>query len=138
MAFVRRWEGGLSLDPNDPGNYYNGQLIGTKYGINAAVWGGLYDIPNLTEQEAEAIYRQHYWQASGADLLRWPLSLIVFDTAVLHGAGTAAMWLRELGPSPLAFAAKRLDAYVNSERWHFYGNAWVRRVAELLEIAAEC
>jgi hypothetical protein len=136
MEFVSRWEGGLSLDPNDPGNYYDGKLVGTKYGISAAVWGGLYDIPNLTREQANAIYRQHYWQASGADVLPWPGCLIVLDTAVLHGAGTAAKWRREVGPSPLAFAAKRLQVYVQSERWHYFGNAWVRRVAELLEVAS--
>jgi len=134
-AFVRRWEGGLSLDPEDPGNYYQGQLVGTKYGISAAVWGGLYDIPNLTEAQAEAIYRQHYWQASGADRLPWPACLIVFDTAVLHGAGTASAWLRETGGDALAFAARRLKSYVQSDKWHFFGNAWVRREQELLEQA---
>lgn len=135
IDWVLRWEGGLSTDPNDPGNWYDGKLVGTKYGISAAAWGGMYDIPSLTLEQAQAIYRQHYWQASGAHKLAWPLSLLVMDTAVLHGVGAATAWLRETGPDPLAFAARRLGVYVESSLWHAYGNAWVRRVAELL---AEC
>ena len=30
-------EGGLSMNRHDPGNWYNGQLIGTNYGISGAV-----------------------------------------------------------------------------------------------------
>lgn len=132
IAFVLRQEGGLSLDPNDSGNWYNGQLIGTKYGISAASWADQYDIPNLTLEQAQAIYRQHYWQASGADKLPWPACLLVFDTAVLHGVGTAAAWLSEAGPNAYAFAAKRLKVYVESDKWKHFGVGWTNRVAELL------
>ena len=122
----------MSLDPNDSGNWYNGQLIGTKYGISAASWADQYDIPNLTLEQAQAIYRQHYWQASGADKLPWPACLLVFDTAVLHGVGTAAAWLSEAGPNAYAFAAKRLKVYVESDKWKHFGVGWTNRVAELL------
>jgi hypothetical protein len=133
LDFVFKWEGELSLDPNDSGNYYQGKLIGTKYGISAASWGGQYDIPNLTREQAQDIYFKHYWQASGADKLAWPLCLLVFDTAVLHGVGAAVAFAHESGPDPYAFAAKRLRIYVESSKWVHFGNAWVRRVADLLE-----
>lgn len=129
-------EGGFQNNPADPGNYYNGQLIGTKYGISAASWGGQYDIQNLTIDQAKAIYREHYWRASGADKLAWPLSLLVFDTAVLHGVGAATTWLKEVGPNPYQFAAKRLYVYVNSGNWQEFGNGWVRRTADLLRESA--
>jgi len=135
-AFVRRWEGGLSLDPEDPGNYYQGQLVGTKYGISAAVWGGMYDIPNLTEQQAEAIYRQHYWQASGADTLPWPLCLFHFDTAVNAGVGQARTILDESGGNPWAYMGHLLDWYTRIPSFERFGKAWVRRRAELLVEAA--
>ncbi len=134
VAWIFDREGGFQNDPRDKGNYYDGELVGTKYGISAASWGGMYDIPNLTKEQAEAIYRQHYWLASNAHKYPWPLSLLVFDTAVLHGVGAAGAWLREVGPNPYAFAAKRLKVYVNSDNWHTFGNGWVRRLAALLEV----
>lgn len=135
-AFVRRWEGGLSLDPEDPGNYYQGQLVGTKYGISAAVWGGLYDIPNLTEAQAEAIYRQHYWQASGADKLPWPLCLFHFDTAVNAGVGQAQWVLDKSEGNPWAYMGHLIDWYTRIPSFERFGKAWIRRRAELLLEAA--
>ena len=133
LPFIWRWEGELSTDPNDPGNWYNGQLIGTKYGISAASWAHLYDIPNLTRDQAEQIYYKHYWLASGADKLDWPACLLALDTAILHGASTLALWTNQIGTDGYALAAKRLKTYVKSGNWERYGKAWVERTAELLE-----
>lgn len=137
--FVRRWEGGYSDSPEDHGNWTGGrkgvgELKGTKFGISAGSYPHL-DIRNLTMQQADDIYRRDYWQASGADKLPWPYCLLVFDTAVLHGVGTARLWAKEVGDSAFAFAARRLQVYVKMDNWHYFGAGWVRRVAELLEIA---
>lgn len=123
------WEGELSLDPNDPGNYYGGKLVGTKFGISAAAWGGQYDIPNLTRQQAESIYRQHYWMEG----LDWPLCLLFFDSAVQHGKGTAEQWLEEGVLEPWAYIGARIRYYVNIPHFDRYGRAWMRRIADLME-----
>lgn len=133
IKFILEREGGFQNNPHDKGNYYNGQLIGTKYGISAASWGGQYDIPNLTLDQAKDIYYKHYWVASGADKLDWPLCLLVMDTAVLHGTSVAIKWLKEVGPNPYLFAAKRLKVYTNLDNWQHFGAGWVNRVAALLE-----
>lgn len=133
IAWVLAKEGGFQKNPVDQGNYYQGQLIGTKYGISARSWGGQYDIPNLTIEQAKSIYLEHYWRKSGADQLEFPLCLLVFDTAVLHGIGAAQTWLKQVGPNAYAFAAKRLRVYTHSEEWEFFGAGWVNRVADLLE-----
>lgn len=135
-AFVAKWEGGYQNVANDSGNWTGGKVgvgenKGTNFGISAASYPHL-DIKNLTRQQADDIYRRDYWQASGADALPWPLCLLVFDTAVLHGVGTARAWLAETGPNPLTFAAKRLDVYTKMSNWDFWGKAWVLRVADLL------
>lgn len=135
-AFRIRWEGGFQNYSWDIGNWTGGkvgvgELKGTKYGISAASYPDL-DIENLTLAEADAIYFRDYWQASGASELPWPGNLIVFDTAVLHGTGTAEAWLAEVGPDPLAFAAKRLRTYPNLGAWEQAGRGWVNRVADLL------
>lgn len=137
IDFVLRWEGGYQNVPNDSGNWTGGAVgkgenRGTKYGISAARYPHL-DIRNLTLDRAKVLYRRDYWQASGADKQPWPLCLLVMDTAVLHGVGAATTWLREVGPNPLAFAAKRLRVYVGMGNWDYWGKAWVRRVADLLE-----
>jgi len=59
-------EGGLSMDPNDRGNWTSGrinvgELKGTKYGISAMSYPYL-DIHNLTMRAAQEIYRKDFWE----------------------------------------------------------------------------
>lgn len=141
MEFLARWEGGYQANPEDHGNWTGGkkgvgELKGTKFGISAASYPHL-DIANLTFDEAKAIYRRDYWERSGAHTLPWPACLLVFDTAVLHGVGTAQAWVEEVGVSPFALAAKRLTRYTELDNWHFFGAGWVRRTAELLKAVEE-
>lgn len=134
---VLKIEGGLSLDPNDTGNWYQGKLVGTKYGISAKTWGHLYDIPNLTKEQALAIYKQSYWDASGAGQLSWPMSLIHFDTAINHGV-TTANTLRDYKPTPEEiYLGQRGLRYFGDPKWRNYGVAWGARVNHLHEIEKE-
>lgn len=135
--FVLNIEGGMSLDPNDPGNWYNGQLVGTKYGISAAVWGGQYDIHNLTQAQALDIYRKHYWEASGADKLPWPMCLIVFDTAINHGVGVAQKLLSSQPSQEEIYLGQRALRYFDDPNWRLYGEAWGVRVGNLHDIVKE-
>lgn len=32
-AIIAQWEGNLSMDPNDPGNWHKGQLLGSMHGV---------------------------------------------------------------------------------------------------------
>lgn len=139
--FVRRWEGNYQNNPADIGNWTGcevgkGENKGTKYGISACSYPDL-DIPNITMEQADAIYERDYWRASGADKLPWPYSLLVFDTAVLHGVGTARKWLQEVGDNPYAFAAKRLHTYTKLANWKEFGAGWTNRTADLLEEAGK-
>lgn len=124
MVFVARWEGGYVNDPNDPGGE-------TKYGISKRSYPQL-DIANLTEAEAKAIYERDYWQASGADGLPWPLSLVVFDSAVNAGVAKARGWLQTSAGSVGFYLALRLEFYTKLPHWQHFGAAWSRRVADLL------
>lgn len=133
IAWVLRWEGGFQNNPADHGNYRpDGTLVGTNFGISARSYPTL-DIPNITRQQAIDIYRRDYWTPSGASALAWPLCLLVMDTAVLHGVGAATQWLKEVGPNPYAFAAKRLRVYTHSDNWQAFAAGWINRAAELLE-----
>lgn len=136
-AFIKRWEGGYQNVANDAGNWTGGAVgvgenKGTNFGISAASYPHL-DIRNLTIQQADEIYYRDYWAASGAAALRWPLCLLVLDTAVLHGVGTAKTWLKEVGLNPYAFAAKRLRVYTKMSNWDYWGKGQTNRTADLLE-----
>lgn len=126
-------EGGLSLDPNDSGNYYQGKLIGTKYGISAAVWGGQYDIPNLTKEQALEIYKQAYWDAAGCNKLTWPMCLVVFDTAIQHGVNVAKQLDIAQPSSAEYYLGQRALRYMFDPKWATYGIAWGNRIRRILE-----
>jgi hypothetical protein len=132
IAFVLGVEGGLSVDPNDPGNYRDGKFIGSKFGISAAVWGDRYDIVNLTIEQAKSIYFEHYWQASGASVMPWPLCLAHLDLAVNGGVGRAQQALAEAGPDFTRLMAWRLAWYTRLPQFDLYGRAWTKRCADLL------
>jgi lysozyme family protein len=55
-------EGGLSVDPNDPGGT-------TKYGI-AQRWHPNIDVRALTPRQAAEIYRSEYWRFDGVNSQR--------------------------------------------------------------------
>lgn len=82
-------EGGYTANPSDDGNWTGGAvgsgiLRGTKYGISAAAYPTL-DIANLTEADAEAIYRRDYWPGIRGAELPLPLAMVAFDAAVNSG-----------------------------------------------------
>lgn len=140
-AFLRKWEGGYQAIHNDRGNWTGckvgvGELKGTNMGVSACSYPHL-DIKNLARAQATEIFFNDFWKASGASALPWPGCLIVLDTAVLHGTPTAKAWLKEVGPNPYLFVARRLRSYLKADNWEFWDEAWVLRVCELLEECAK-
>lgn len=96
-------EGGLSLDPDDPGNWTGGaigkgELKGTKYGISAKTYPKL-DIASLTLDQAKAIAKRDYWDRYHCDQIDPEIAFQVFDTAY-HG-GSAAKWLQQAAGVPM-------------------------------------
>lgn len=155
-------EGGLSMDPQDRGNWTTGrigygQLKGTKYGISAMAYPGE-DIQNLTLERAKAIYLRDYWGPAGCDLVPEGIKFDLFDTAVNSGVLRAKrmlqraadveddgiigpktmMALRNMPPSRLIarFNGHRLDFLNdNPEQWARFGRGWAQRIAENLKAA---
>ena len=61
----------------------------TKYGISQNAYPNV-DIPNLTEDQAKAIYKRDYWDKVSGDTLRsQAVAENIFDTAVNMGPTTA-------------------------------------------------
>jgi lysozyme family protein len=148
-------EGGdLLVDhPRDPGGL-------TKYGILIRAWPelGREGIANLTEEQAIAIYRRHYWDVIGIDRLPERLRLAVFDSAVNQGPDTAAELLQralcrlgaklhvdgDIGPRTLAalrnypssmvlssFLLERLRHYEGLKTFKTFGFGWKKRIIEI-------
>jgi lysozyme family protein len=97
-AFTAPAEGGLSVDPTDPGNWTggkvnDGQLLGTKYGIACADHPGV-DIANLTPDAAAAIRKAGYWTPNSCDEFAPGVDLMVYDEDVNTGDGRSAKILQ--------------------------------------------
>lgn len=97
-------EGGYSSAKTDSGNFFNGVLVGTKYGVTGktlAAHRGVKtitaaDVKAMTRAEAEAIYRKSYWKQSGGDLLPVGLDYAAFDFGVNSGPATAVKKLQKV------------------------------------------
>lgn len=85
-AFHRlmKYEGGYSNDAADRGGE-------TRWGISRRQYPGE-DIPNLTMQQAKAIFYRDYWQLLGLDGVRHPgVAAEIFEQAVNFGPERAVM-----------------------------------------------
>lgn len=154
-------EGGFDKTEADPGNWTGGAvgkgvLKGTSWGISAAAYPDL-TIVDLSQADAEAIYRRDYWDKISGDQLAPPLALLVFDAAVNNGISRAVRWLQssvgvapdgQIGAVTLAaiekavsshggaglcaeFNAQRLNFMTSLPTWRVFGLGWARRLCQL-------
>ena len=92
-------EGGYQNDPRDSGNYYQGKLIGTNWGISAPVLASYLgrtpsksDMVNLSRSTAEKIFKINYWLRNNFDKLKnQSLATLIYDGAVNHGTNGMRM-----------------------------------------------
>lgn len=124
IEFVLNHEGGYSNDLADPGGE-------TNFGITKKSYPDL-DIKNLTKEEAIKIYRQDYWDASGCDVLPWPMDMIIFDTAVNCGPTRALLWAKTF-ITPTDYLFRRLKHYAIQKGMAIYIRGWILRVLDLYE-----
>jgi lysozyme family protein len=154
VAEVLRHEGGYVDHPRDPGGC-------TNRGITRRTLEGwrrepvtCEDVRALTEAEARAICRAHYWNAVHGDELPAGIDLVTFDAAVNSGRRRAALWLQQalgvaadgvIGPRTLRAARGandratiitracdlRLAVLRGLETWPDFGRGWSRRVREV-------
>lgn len=86
-------EGGYQSDPQDSGNYYMGNLIGTNWGISAPTLAGYLgripskaEMQNLSRGTAEKILKLNYWLRNNFDKLQnQSVATLLYDGAVNHG-----------------------------------------------------
>jgi len=82
IAIVLMHERGYVDHPDDPGGE-------TNYGISKERYPDI-DIPNLTKEDAKALYYRDYWLANNLNLVRnQQIANFALDTVVNHGQGGA-------------------------------------------------
>jgi lysozyme family protein len=135
IPFLFKWEGTkLDLHPDDPGNYVNGTLVGTRYGIDARSHPKE-NIANMTAERASDIYWNEYWIKYGCDHLQSPYDWVFFDTCVNCGFGRALKLEKIAGKNPRKFLDERDDFYADlverrpASRKFLKG--WLNRTADL-------
>ncbi|TMP46275.1 peptidoglycan-binding protein [Pseudoalteromonas citrea] len=100
---IMQLEGGYVVDPCDSGG-------ATKYGISQKSYPNI-AVQDLTQEDAKALYLRDYYSPCQCDSLPESLAVLLFDTAVNMGVGTAAKLLQKvvnttsdgvIGPKTLA------------------------------------
>ena len=102
LAFALRWEGGYVNHPHDRGGATNKGVTQRTYDEWRTRKG--YDtrsVRGLDDGEARQIYHEQYWKPTRCAALDAPMDLILFDSAIQHGAGRAIRWLQELVGVPV-------------------------------------
>lgn len=157
MAVILPFEGGLSMDRRDPGNWTGGkvgkgELRGTNMGIAAHAHPGE-DIKGMTVARAKAIYRQKYAAPIRFDELPAGIDLATLDPAINSGPSRGVRWMQQglgimadgvMGPVTIKAAraanpveaiqgacAARMGFLRGLKIWATYKNGWSRRVAAI-------
>jgi lysozyme family protein len=147
-------EGGYTNHPSDPGGPTNFGITIHDYRKYVKPGATAADVRAMKLDEAKAIYRAKYWNATRCDALPAGVDYAVFDYGVNSGIGRAGKVLRrvlKLAASTstvtgeVAAAAGAVDAAwlvtaICDERlrflkalrtWPVFGKGWGRRVAEV-------
>jgi len=127
FSILMDFEGGFSNDPNDRGGM-------TKYGISKKAYPQE-DIQNITPARAKELYLRDYWIPAGCDDLAYPWDIVVFDTAVNMGVGTAKLlsqgssWQDVL----LARAKRYVQIVGKNPSQNKFLRGWMNRIITLWE-----
>lgn len=137
LEFLFPSEGGYVNNKNDKGGP-------TNMGITQATLNSYRkrkglpskDVKNITREEAKAIYYDDYWVTSGADRISDPnMAVAIFDTAVLHGPGTAKTFYNQSKGDLNKFLQIRQESYdkivANDPSQKIFYNGWNNRVNNL-------
>ncbi len=137
LNFLYPSEGGYSNNKNDKGGPTNMGVTQRTYNYYC-IKNNLptKNIKNITRDEATKVYYDEYWRASGADKISDPkMAVAVFDTAVLHGPGTAKSYYQKSGGDINKFLDLRNQSYdkivaKDPTQNQFYAG-WKNRVSNL-------
>ena len=137
LEFLFPSEGGYVNNKKDRGGPTNMGITQTTLNSYRKRKGLAYkDVKNITRDEAKAIYYDDYWKVSGADKISDPnMAVAMFDTAVLHGPGTAKIFYNQSNGDLNKFLEIRQKSYdkivANDPEQKIFYNGWNNRVNNL-------
>lgn len=120
--FLKPLEGGYSNSTTDPGNYYNGKLIGTNHGVTARTYAGYLgrdvtvdDVKNMSYDTALKIYKKIFWDFFQGDKVNnQSVANLVFDGTVNQGIyGMANIYKKATGEK---LSADSINSHANQEK----------------------
>ena len=147
IPIILKNEGGFQDNPRDKGNWANGVLKGTNFGISARMYPDL-DIKNLTIDQAKEIYFTDYWQKCNLDGIEdLNVAVQILDFAVTSGPYRAIRIAQKcsaahedgvMGPASIKainqalcfierYKNERLKFYSNLDDWQWAGHSWTER-----------
>jgi lysozyme family protein len=134
---TKKWEGGWSDHPADPGGK-------TMYGVTETVYHAwlrrrglpIKPVRQITMAEAEQIYFDEYWTPCGGPTLAAGVDLATYDASVNSGVSRGRQWLLASIGGPdhetvKRLSAKRLGFKQSLNIWSTFGRGWARRVADI-------
>jgi len=137
INFVLNWEGGYSDDPQDTGGV-------TIYGIAKK-----YHPQEVEQMEqlwkqgkqdeckeiAKRIYKEEYWDKINGDNLPYPRDIIMFDTAVNMGIGTAFSLNKKAPDNWKDYLIERIKLYRDySKKNQRFLLGWLNRCLDLYDL----
>lgn len=135
LGFVAKWEGGEVNDPQDPGGHTNLGVTQATYDSYRASKGlPKQSVSNITKEEAERIYRENYWEASGAAEVAQTnpqLAIAMFNTAVNCGPAVAQRFKEESGGDVGKFLQLQKQYYQSLNGFQRFGEGWMNRTNDL-------
>lgn len=142
MKYVYETEGGFIDDPDDRGRRTNRGVTQRSYNdYNKKHNLSQKDVKDITKEEADKIYKEMYWEASGADKIKDKnLAYMHFDAAINHGVGTAKRLLEESGGDFNKYYQGRKQIYSNlskNPKQQKYYNGWINRIDRINKMRQE-
>lgn len=149
-AVIFREEGGYANIKGDRGGPTNMGITWRTLESWRRAKVSVADVKALSQEEARAIYRAHYWNAVRGDELWSGVDLMVFNAAVLSGRRQAIIWLQRClklpedgaaGPQTMgalgladprtlvaAYARIQLAGMRGMPSWPQFGEPWTNRI----------
>lgn len=144
VPFTLQYEGGFSNDAGDPGGATMLGITWREYYAWRREQGlAIRNVRECTKEEALAIYKAKYWDASGCEGLAAGVDLTVFDCAVNNGVGRAKQFFTH-AVAATDGSARALINSVNDQRlafdkglsiWRVFGTGWGRRIAGIRSLS---
>lgn len=155
---VFKWEAGYQKNTKDKGNFYEGKLVGTNFGISAPTLAEYLgrpptseDMQNLTKEEAKKIYKINYYDRYKIDKLPEDIQEIALHSVVMSGSngikdiqkligveadgGIGPNTLKALEKQKISNAELKnaiLDRYKGYKNWDEFGKGWTNRYNDIV------